>query len=53
MVKNRKATELKKIDQYSKAVANPELQSTYKNAQKVGFSKVFWLMKILSLESCL
>jgi len=36
MVKNRKATALKQIDQYSKAVANPELQSTYKNAQKFG-----------------
>jgi len=36
LVKNRNATTLKQIDQYSKAVANPELQSTYKNAQKFG-----------------
>lgn len=35
LVKNRGASSLKQIDQYSKAVLNPELQSTYKNAQKV------------------
>jgi len=35
LVKNRGASTLKQIDQYSKAVANPELQSTYKHAQKV------------------